>query len=37
MYEIPPVQPNRVGGAAQFPETVFDTLDDTRKLEQAAE
>ena len=37
MYEIPPVQPNQFGGAAQSPETVFDTLDGTRKLEQAAE
>ena len=37
MYEIPPVQSNQFGGAAQFPGTVFDTLDGTRKLEQAVE
>ena len=35
MYEISPVQPEWNEAADQFPETVFDMLDDTRKLEQA--
>ena len=37
MYEIPSVQLDWVGEATQFPGTVFDILDNTRKLEQAAE
>ena len=37
MYELPPVQPNQSEEATQFPSTVFDMLDDTRKREQAAE
>jgi hypothetical protein len=37
MYEIPSVQPDWVGEATQFPETVFDALDDTKRLEQDAE
>ena len=35
MYEISPVQPEWSETADQFPGTVFDMLDDTRKLEQA--
>ena len=35
MYEISPVQSEWNEAADQFPETVFDMLDDTRKLEQA--
>ena len=37
MYEIPAVQPGWVGEATQFPETVFDALDDARRQEQDAE
>jgi hypothetical protein len=37
MYEIPAVQPDWVGEAVQFPETVFDALYDTRRQEQDAE
>ena len=35
MYEISPVQPEWNEAVDQFPGTVFDMLDDTRKLEQA--
>ena len=34
MYEVSPVQSEWDEGADRFPETVFDMLDDTRKLEQ---
>jgi hypothetical protein len=34
MYEISPVQPEWNEAVDQFPGTVFDMLDDTRKLEQ---
>jgi len=37
MYEIPAVQPDWVREAAQFPGTVSDALDDTRRQEQDAE
>ena len=37
MYEVSPVQPGWKEGVDQFPETVFDMLDNTRKLERDAE
>ena len=37
MYEIPSVQPDWVGEATQFPGTVFNALDDTKRQEQDAE
>ena len=37
MYEIPSVQPDWVGETTQFPGTVFDALDDTKRQEQGAE
>ena len=36
-HEISPVKADWSGEADQFPGTVFDMLDDTRKLERAAE
>ena len=35
MYEVSPVQPGWDEAVDRFPDTVFDMLDDTRKLEQA--
>jgi hypothetical protein len=37
MYEIPAVQPDWAGETAQFPGTIFDALDDTRRQERDAE